>query len=127
MRKSSIRISQSSVPDDSPFSALGENYPKKNLVTYLIIDHTYLIKIVIIPFFSSMTWRTKNQLYFEYFSLIFKLKEQGPHYTHKGKVLKDSFIGQMNNNRLSTLCRLPREDRKVLISQANIISQGPSN
>lgn len=74
-----------------------------------------------------MTWRTKKPLDFEDFSLIFKLKEQGHHYTHKGKVLIDSFIGQMNNNRLSTLCGLPREDRKVLISQANIILQGPSN
>lgn len=82
MRKSSIRISQSSVPDDSPSSSLGEDYPK-NLVTYLIIDHTYLIKFVIIPFFSSMTWRTKKQLDFEDFSLIFKLKEQGHHYTHR--------------------------------------------
>ena len=63
---------------------------------------------------------------FEDFSWVFKLKEQGHHYTHKGKNLIDSFIGQMNNNRLSTLGGLPREDREFLISQAKIILQGPS-
>lgn len=126
MRKSSIRISESSVPAVLPCSPNGGN-GYKNPVTYLIIDHTYLIKFVIIPFFSSMTWRSKKFLDFEDFSLVFKLKEQGHHYTHKGKILIDSFIGQMNNNRLSTLGGLPREDREFLISQAKIILQAPSN
>jgi hypothetical protein len=54
MRKSSIRISESSVPVVLPSSPDGGN-GYKNPVTYLIVDHTYLIKLVIIPFFSSMT------------------------------------------------------------------------
>lgn len=128
MRKSSIRISESSAPkkkDVLPYSPNGGN-GYKNPVTYLIIDHTDLIKFVIIPFFSSMTWRSKKLFDLEDFSLIFKFKQQGHHYTHKGKNLIDSFIGQMNNNRLSTLGGSPREDRESLISQAKIILQGPS-
>ena len=126
MRKSSIRISESSASYVLPSSPNGGN-GYKTPVTYLIIDHTDLIKFLIIPFFSSMTWRSKKLLDFEDFSWVFKLKEQGHHYTHKGKNLIDSFIGQMNNNRLSTLGGLPREDREFLISQAKIILQGPSN
>jgi hypothetical protein len=63
---------------------------------------------------------------FEDFSLVFKLREKGHHYTPKGKHLIDSIIGQMNNNRLSTLSGLPGEDRNFLTSQAKIILQGPS-
>ena len=33
----------------------------------------------------------------------------------------------MNNYRLSTLDKLPKEDRNLLISQAKVILQGPSN
>ena len=124
MRKS--RINESSVPAVLPSSTLAENNPK-NPFTYLVIDHTDLIPFLIIPFFSNMTWHSKKLLDFEDFSLVFKLKEKGHHHTHKGKNLIDSFIGQMNNNRLSTLSYLPREDRKLLTSQAKIILQGPSN
>jgi len=66
-------------------------------------------------------------LNFEDFSLVFKLKEKGYHNTHKGKNFIDSFIGQMNNNRLSTLSDLPREDKKFLTSQAKIFLQGLCN
>jgi hypothetical protein len=54
------------------------------------------------------------------------LKEQGHHHSHKGKILINSFLEQMNNNRLSTSGK-PRADRELLISQANIMLQGPSN
>ncbi len=112
MRKTSIRIS--------------ESLYSKNPVTYLVIDHYDIIKSVILPFFSSMTWRSKKFLDFEDFSWVFKLKEQGHHRTYKGKILIDSFLEQMNNNRLSTFGK-PRVDKGLLISQAKIILQGPSN
>ena len=52
--KSSIRISESSVPPVLPSSTSNvNNY--KNPFTYLVIDHTSLIKFAIIPFFSNMT------------------------------------------------------------------------
>lgn len=76
-----------------------------------------------------MTWCSKKYLDFQDFSLVFKLKEEGHHHTDKGKILIDSFIGQMNNNRLSTSAgaSLHREDKELLISQAKKIIQGPSN
>ena len=112
IHKTSIRISES----------LGTN----NSVTYLVINHYDLIKSLIIPFFSSMTWRSKKFLDFGDFTWVFKLKEQGHHHSHKGKILINSFLEQMNNNRLSTSGK-PRADRELLISQANIMLQGPSN
>lgn len=128
MRKSSIRISESSVPTELPSKSSpldGNN--NNNSVTYLVIDHSDLIKFVIILFFSSMTWRSKKLFDFEDFSLVFKLKEQGHHHSYKKKILIDSFIEQMNNNRLSTLGVNFAKDRKSLISQAKIIFQGLSN
>jgi hypothetical protein len=84
MLKSSIRISESSVPSklSSKSSQMdsGDNN-HNNSATYLVIDHSDLIKFVIIPFFSSMTWRSKKFLDFEDFSLVFKLKEQGHHHS----------------------------------------------
>jgi len=130
MRKSSLRISEYSAPAILPLesSPLSGN-SSKNSATYLIVDHSDLIKFVIIPFFSSMTWCSKKYLDFQDFSLVFKLKEEGHHHTDKGKILIDSFIGQMNNNRLSTSAgaSLHREDKELLISQAKKILQGPSN
>jgi len=130
IQKTSIRISESysstALPSES--STLSGN-SSKNPFTYLVIDHSDLIKFVIITFFSSMTWRSKKLLDFEDFFWVFKLKEQGHQYTQKGKILINSFIGQMNNNRLSTFGSVssPRVDRDLLISQAKIILQGPSN
>ena len=97
-----------------------------NLVAYLVIDHYDLIKWLIIPFFSSMTWRSKKFLDFEDFVWVFKLKEQGHHHTQEGKTLINSLLEHMNNNRLSTSDK-PRADREFLISQAKIMLQGPSN
>jgi hypothetical protein len=57
---------------------------------------------------------------------VFKLKEQGHHYSNKGKILINSFLEQMNNNRLSTV-NSAKIDRDVLISQAKLILKGPSN
>ena len=72
----------------------------ENSFTNLVIVNYHIIKSVIIPFFSSMTWHSKKFLDFEDFTWVFKLKEQGHHHTEKGKCLIDSFLEQMNNNRL---------------------------
>jgi len=56
------------------------------------------------------------------------LKEQGYHHTEKGKYLIDSFLKQMNNNRLSTSVDSgPKINRELLISQAKLMLEGPSN
>lgn len=68
----------------------------------LIIDQQDLIDNVVIPFFSPLKWRSKKLLDFQDFVLVSKLKQQGHHYSEKGKELINLIRGQMNNNRLST-------------------------
>ena len=129
MKKSSIIVkgSQGSTLTES-LVVSSKDSKSENSVTNLIIVNYYIIKSVIIPFFSSMTWHSKKFLDFEDFTWVFKLREQGHHHTEKGKCLIDSFLDQMNNNRLSTsVGSASKINRELLISQAKIILEGPSN
>lgn len=129
MKKSSIMVkgSQGSTLT-KPFVVSSKDSKSENSVTNLIIVNYYIIKSVIIPFFSSMTWHSKKFLDFEDFTWVFNLREQGHHHTEKGKCLIDSFLDQMNNNRLSTsVGSASKINRELLISQAKIILEGPSN
>jgi hypothetical protein len=128
--KTSIRISESIVTKG--FSLLSKEsstlkglYNKKSIAN-LLITRSDLIKCLIIPFFSSLTWHTKKLLDFEDFIWVFKLKDQGHHHSVKGKILIDSFLNQMNNNRLSTSGK-SKGNRELLIKQAKLMLDGPSN
>lgn len=94
--------------------------------TYLTITHSDIIESVIIPFFSCMSWHSKKLLDFEDFAIVVKLKKEGHHHTHKGKKLIDSILEQMNKSRLTTSGKL-KINRELLIEEAKIMLQGPSN
>nr|AMX22318.1 hypothetical protein [Cryphonectria parasitica] len=130
MEKTSIMIQESKawILSESSEVTNKDSAEGKNSFTNLVIVNNDIIKSVIIPFFCSMTWHSKKFLDFEDFTLVFKLKEQGYHHTEKGKYLIDSFLKQMNNNRLSTSVGSgPKINRELLISQAKIMLEGPSN
>jgi hypothetical protein len=93
---------------------------------HLSIKNTDFIKSVIIPFFSSMVWQSKKFLDFQDWVLVFKLREQGHHYTDKGLRLIELILSQMNNNRLST-SKLVRVDRALLHADIDRMLSGPSN
>jgi len=54
------------------------------------------------------------------------LKDQGHHHSDKGKILIDSFLEQMNNNRLSTSGK-SKINRELLIEQAKLMIDSSSN
>jgi len=93
---------------------------------HLSIKNTEFIKSVIIPFFSSMVWQSKKLLDFQDWVLVFKLKEQGHHYTDQGLRLIELILSQMNNNRLST-SKAARIDRALLHADIHRMLSGPSN
>ena len=67
-----------------------------------------LIKLVIIPLFSSVNFRTKKFLDFMDWVAIFNIHEKGLHYLPEGKHIIKLILNQMNNNRLSTLSPLAK-------------------
>jgi len=101
----------------------------KNPITRLTITKIDLIKDVIIPFFSSMTWRSKKELDYQDWVSIFKLKERGHHYQEEGIKILNLIISQMNNSRLSTHCdaSLPKVGREQLYFEISKLLNGPSN
>jgi hypothetical protein len=54
------------------------------------------------------------------------LKEDGHHHSPNGKIVINSFLDQVNNNRLSTNVKT-RVNRELLISQAKLMLEVPSN
>jgi hypothetical protein len=94
MEKTSIMIKESQALILSEYSVVTNKDSPKNSFTNLVIVNNDIIKSVIIPFFSSMTWHSKKLWDFEDFTWVFKLKEQGYHHTEKGKYLIDSFLKQ---------------------------------
>lgn len=117
-------------------SAQAQNLSKSSIMIYvsksstraahLSIKNTDFIKSVIIPFFSSMDWHSKKYLDFQDWVLVFKLKEEGHHYTDQGLRLIELIISQMNNNRLST-SKSVRVDRALLHADIYGMLSGPSN
>nr|YP_009072342.1 truncated LAGLIDADG endonuclease [Sclerotinia borealis]AIJ56793.1 truncated LAGLIDADG endonuclease [Sclerotinia borealis] len=70
-------------------------------MTKLDIDVSEIIKLVIIPFFNSMTWHSKKFLDFEDWKRVFMLKEKGLQHTEHGLKAIDEILMRMNNKRLS--------------------------
>lgn len=54
------------------------------------------------------------------------MKEDGHHHSPNGKIVINSFLDQVNNNRLSTNVKT-RVNRELLISQAKLMLEVPSN
>lgn len=98
-------------------------------IVRLTISQTDLIKFVIIPLFSSMTWRSKKEWDFQDWVATFELKERGHHYQEEGKNVLNLIISQMNNNRLSSNQdeNYPVIDREQLYLKINQLLNGPSN
>lgn len=97
-----------------------------SVAAHLSIKDIDFIKYVIIPFFSSMTWHSKKFLDFQDWVLIFKLKEQGHHYTDEGLRLIELITSQTNNNRLSTT-KAAKIDRGLLHADIQRVLSGQSN
>jgi hypothetical protein len=98
-------------------------------IARLTITHTDLIKYVIIPFFSNMTWRSKKELDFQDWVAIFKLKERGHHYQKEGKNVLNLIVGRMANDGLSSNHNenFPKIEREQLYLEINKLLNGPSN
>lgn len=84
-----------------------------------------LIKLVIIPLFSSVNFRTKKFLDFMDWVAIFNLHEKGLHYLPEGKHIIKLILNQMNNNRLSTRGNV--HDRTELLTKIEELLSKPSN
>lgn len=95
-------------------------------VAHLRIKNMDFIKLVIIPFFSSLTWRSKKFLDFQDWVLVSKLKEEGHHYSDEGLRFIELILSQTNNNRLST-SKSAKVDRALLHADVNRLLSGPSN
>lgn len=115
MNKTSIRITQNK----------GSNL--KFPMIRLIITKIDFIQHVIIPFFSSLTWRSKKELDFQDWVSVFKIKEKGLSYKEEGKRIINLIISQMNNKRLSTNPSFSKVDRVQLYTEINKLLNGPSN
>ena len=118
MEKSSLRISTA------------KDTAKNKPITQLVITKTDIIKSVIIPFFSSITWRSKKELDFQDWVAIFKLKERGHHHQEEGVKVINLILNQMNNNRLSTshnAINVSSLGREQLYVDINKLLNGPSN
>jgi hypothetical protein len=100
-----------------------------NPISRLTITKLDLIRSAIIPFFSSVTWRSKKFQDFLDWVTIFKLKERGHHYQEEGINVLNTIISQMNNKRLSTSTEtsLSEVGREQLYLEINKLLNGPSN
>jgi hypothetical protein len=96
-------------------------------VINLTITKIYFIQHVIIPFFSSLIWRSKKELDFQDWVSVFKIKEKGLNYQEEGKRIINLIISQMNNKRLSTNLSFSKVDRVQLYTEINKLLAGPSN
>jgi len=97
-------------------------------IVRLTISQTDLIKFVIIPLFSSMTWRSKKEWDFQDWVATFELKERGHHYQEEGKNVLNLIISQMNNRLSSNQDEnYPVIDREQLYLKINQLLNGPSN
>ena len=90
-----------------------------------IADTTY-IRVVLIPFLNSLTWRSKKENDYKHWKTILKIKDNGFHYTEEGLKLIPLIISQMNNRRLST-SSLPTVDRASLDADILPLLSRPSN
>lgn len=68
----------------------------------LIVQRRSYIEFVLIPFFDSITWRSKKFLDYNDWKAIFYLYNKGFNYLQEGEALIKRILSQMNNNRLST-------------------------
>ena len=92
----------------------------------LIVQRGSYLESILIPFFDSLTWRSKKYLDYSDWKAILNLYKKGLHYLPEGEALINRILSQMNNNRLST-SKVARVDRDLL--QADIVKllSGPSN
>ena len=90
-----------------------------------VAQHDFILH-VIIPLFSSLTFRTKKFLDFTDWVIIFNIFNKGFHYLPEGIQLVDRLNSQMNNRRLST-SKTEQEDREILMKEANELLSLPSN
>ena len=90
-----------------------------------VAQHAFILH-VIIPLFSSLTFRTKKFLDFTDWVIIFNIFNKGFHYLPEGIQLVDRLNSQMNNRRLST-SKTEQEDREILMKEANELLSLPSN
>jgi len=83
-----------------------ENWVKINSdsrgIFNLIVQRRSYIEFVLIPFFDSITWRSKKFLDYKDWKAIFYLYNKGFNYLQEGEALIKRILSQMNNNRLST-------------------------
>lgn len=93
----------------------------------LQITHSLFIGNIIIPFFDDLTFRSKKWLDYKDWRTIFKLRENGHHYsTECWEVIKLIF-SQMNNRRLSTYKEKESLNMEVLQSKIEKFLNLPSN
>jgi hypothetical protein len=122
-------IDRENMDDSSIRISITQNSTDENPITRLIITKTDLIRSAIIPFFSSITWRSKKELDFQDWVTILKIKERGHHYQEEGMKILNLIISQMNNNRLSSNRGVssPKVEREHLYLEINKLLGGPSN
>lgn len=122
-------INKENMDDSSIRISITQSSTDANPITQLIITKTDLIRSAIIPFFSSITWRSKKELDFQDWVTIFKIKERGHHYQEEGMKILNLIISQMNNNRLSSNrgVSLPKVEREHLYLEIKNLLDGPSN
>lgn len=101
------------------------NIQKNHGMIYLSINRLDYISCVFIPFFDSLTWRSKKELDYKDWKIILKLRSLGLHYTEE-KIFK-VILSQMNNNRLTTRRGSFPLDRAALYRDINRLLKGPSN
>lgn len=69
---------------------------------YITVNQTDFITNVLLPFFDNLTWLSKKKYDYQDWKLILNIRNQGKHFTDKGKELILLIANRMNNNRLST-------------------------
>lgn len=78
------------------------NVKNYNKMVYLSINRLDYISRVLIPFFDSLSWKSKKELDYKDWKTILKFRSLGLHYTEEGVKVINIILSQMNNNRLIT-------------------------
>jgi hypothetical protein len=97
----------------------------KNFVL-ISISHMGYIRNVLIPFFNSLTWRSKKQYDFKDWQIISQLIDKGFHYTEEGLSCIKLIVSQLNNRRFTAEGN-PSVDRTLLEDKIRHLLSGPSN